>query len=345
MSPNNDPKGNDERKNNNFFGNQNKQSAKIAMVAGILAIGILAAALTSSQILNAAMAQTTSTYGVMSEDTAGRAVASMPYYHGNYEGNLSTISTSGTATTQVKPDKVSITVGVETNGTTAQEATSKNADLMAQVIAALKDLGISEDQIATSNFNVYPVYGYNEPVNVCKVMEGYPVPPECYVNQELSGYRASNSVTVTLDVQGSVDAGKVIDASVKAGANNVNGVYFFVSNDKQNQVRDSLTKDAIVNARHRADVAVGALGMQITGVQSVNLNDVYFPIYGKSYYGGGIADAQAATPIQPGEQDFTTTVNVVFYFGAIGTTTTPSGATSTNDNTNCTNPPNGPMIC
>ena len=78
MSPNNDPKGNDERKNNNFFGNQNKQSAKIAIVAGILAIGILAAALTSSQILNAAMAQTTSTYGVMSEDTAGRAVASMP---------------------------------------------------------------------------------------------------------------------------------------------------------------------------------------------------------------------------------------------------------------------------
>lgn len=319
MSINNDPKGNEKKKINNFFGSQKKQGAKLAIVAGILATGILAAALTSNQILNAAMAQTTSDYGIMKGEATSMVSASMPYYHGNYGGLASTISTSGTATTQVKPDKVSVTVGVETNGTTAQEATSKNADLMAQVIAALKGLGITDGQIATSNFNVYPVYGYNEPVNVCKVMEGYPIPPECYVNQELTGYRASNSVTVTLDVQGSIDAGKVIDASVNAGANNVNGVYFFVSPDKQDEVRDSLTKEAIANARHRADVAAGAIGMKITGVQSVNLNDVYFPVY--SYY-GGIADAQASTPIQPGEQQLTNTVSVVFYFGN-GTTTTP----------------------
>ncbi|HEV8404461.1 MAG TPA: SIMPL domain-containing protein [Nitrososphaera sp.] len=337
MSTNYDSKGNDEKNNPN----KNKQNAKFAMVAGILAVGILAAALTGGQMLNSAVAQTNdnATVGAMSDN--GK-IASMPYYHSSYGGS-STVSTSGTATTKVKPDQFSVTVGVETNGTNAQEATSKNADLMAKVIAALKDLGIKESEIGTSNFNVYPVYEYRQPSKVCP--EIYPLPPDCQPGQVLTGYRASNSVTVTLDVAGSVDAGKVIDASVQAGANNVYGVYFFVSPEKQEQLRDSLTKDAILNARHRADVAAGALGMQISGVQSVNLNDVYFPYYAKSYDAGVMAQ-QASTPILPGEQDLTTTVSVVFYFSnGTDTSTTPSGATSTNDNPNCTNPPNGPMIC
>jgi len=340
MSTNYDPKGNDENKNNV---NKNKQNAKFALVAGILAVGILAAALTAGQTLNAAVAQSNDTAGVSAttDNSAGK-IASMPYYHGNY-GGQSTVSTSGTATTKVKPDRFSVTVGVETNGTTAQEATSKNADLMAKVIAALKELGIKENEIGTSNFNVYPIYEYRDASKVCP--EIYPQPPDCQPGQQLTGYRASNSITVTLDVGGAVDAGKVIDASVQAGANNIYGVYFFVSPERQEQLRDSLTKDAILNARHRADVAAGALGMQISGVQSVNLNDVYFPYYAKSFDAGVMA-GQAATPILPGEQDLTTTVSVVFYFtNGTGTSTTPSGATSTNDNTNCTNPPNGPMIC
>ena len=83
--------------------------------------------------------------------------------------------------------------------------------------------------------------------------------------------------------------------------------------------------------------------MKISGVQSVNLNDVYFPIYSKSFDAGSKDSAQA-TPILPGEQDITTTVSVVFFFNSTGTST-PSGATGTKDNTNCTNPLNGPMIC
>ena len=43
--------------------------------------------------------------------------------------NPPTVSTSGTSTTEVRPDQASVTVGVETNGTTAQEAVSQNANL------------------------------------------------------------------------------------------------------------------------------------------------------------------------------------------------------------------------
>src|SRR5581483_4104185 len=237
-----------------------------------------------------------------------------PQYYENF-GGASTVSTSGTATTKVAPDKFSVTVGVETNGTTAEEAASKNADLMAKVMAALKALGVKDSQISTSNYNVYPVYDYRPMNKMC--IDIYPQPPECQPQQQITGYRASNSVTVTLDVQGSIDAGKVIDASIKAGANNVNVVYFFISPEKQQEIRDGLIKDAIANARHRADVAASALEMQVSGVQSVNLNDVYFPIYYGKADAGVVSASGAPTPIMPGEQDISTSVSVIFYMSQI----------------------------
>ena len=48
--------------------------------------------------------------------------------------NLSTLSVSSTSTTEVRPDQLSVTLGAETNATTAQEAVSQNANLTAQVI-------------------------------------------------------------------------------------------------------------------------------------------------------------------------------------------------------------------
>jgi len=314
MSTNNDPKENSRIKE---LQGRSRQGAKFA-IAGILVVGVLAAALTAAQ-LSSAMAQSS---GNGAAGSNSNKIAPTAYYHGFDGGFTSTISTSGTATTKAQPDKVSIMVGVETNGTTAQEATSKNSGLMAKVIEALKGLGIKDEQIATSNFNVYPVYEYKQPTKICPQI--YPLPPECQPGQVLTGYRASNSVTVTLDVGGSIDAGKAIDASVKSGANNISGVYFFISPDRQNVIRDNLTKDAISNARHRADVAASALGLQIAGVQSVNLNDVYFPVFSKSLDARAMEGGQVATPILPGEQEITTTVSIVFYFSnATGTSNTP----------------------
>lgn len=230
--------------------------------------------------------------------------------------NQSTLSTSGTATTKIRPDKFTVTVGVETSGTTAQEAASENADLTAKVIAALKELGITDEQISTSYYSLYPIY---RPVDK-PCIEIYPPPPECQ-SQQITGYRASNSVNVTLDADGDVEAGEAIDAAIEAGANNVSGVYFFVSQERQDQVRDSLIADAIASVRHRADVAAQALGMQVSGVKSVNLNDVYFPILYRSFE----ASQTAGTPILPGEQEVSSTVSVTFYLGAT--------ASSTEDNT------------
>jgi len=206
------------------------------------------------------------------------------------------------------PDRFTVTVGVETNGTTAEEAASLNADLAAKIIAALKALGIPEDDISTSSYSVYPVYSQIS-ANACRVMEGYPIPPECYVSQEITSYKASNSVSVTLDADGSVDAGEVIDTAIEAGANTVQGAYFFISSERQEEIREDLIADAIANARSRADKAAAAVEMEITGVKSINLNDVYFPVFYKEL---AQADGGASTPILPGQQEISQTVQITF---------------------------------
>ncbi|MEP0825162.1 MAG: SIMPL domain-containing protein [Nitrososphaera sp.] len=262
------------------------QQQKLVLLAGILAAGLLGAAI-ATQVQNvAAQAQ---------DDKDSREW-------------LSTLSTTGTATTTVDPDKFSVTVGVETNATTAEEAVSANADLVAHVIAALKSLGVAEQDIATSSYSVYPVYEQRSAAEACIMI--YPPPPECLPKQEITGYRASSSLTVTLDADGQIDAGEVIDAAVKGGANTVGGAYYFLSTELQQQVRDELIADAIANARHRADIAAEAVEMEVSGVKSITLNDVYFPVLYRE-----VATYASASPTQilPGQQEVSMSVNVTFF--------------------------------
>jgi hypothetical protein len=153
-------------------------------------------------------------------------------------------------------------------------------------------------------------------------MEGYPIPPECYVNQEITSYKASNSISVTLDANGDISAGEVIDTAIEGGANTVSGAYFFLSQQRQLEVQQGLIEDAIANARHRADIAAGAVGTEITGIKSINLNDVSFPPF---YYAR--AEELSSTQILPGQQEVTMTVNVVYFAsldsGSIGGSSEP----------------------
>jgi len=238
----------------------------------------------------------------------------------------STLSASGSATTNVVPDKVTIILGVESNEKTAQDAITKNADMINKVLEALKELGIAENQTGTSNYNLSPIYQDNNtaPKSI-PCIEIFPQPPECQQSSTIVGYKASNSLSVTLNVQGNVDAGKVVDAATAAGANNVDNVFFFISSQKQQVIRDSLMGQAIANAKHRAELAAGALNMTVYGIQSIDLNDVQFPVAFSSFKESSAA-SNSQTQLLPGEQEISASVSIVFYIASINSTTSQNTA-------------------
>jgi len=153
------------------------------------------------------------------------------------------------------PDLANISAGVVTKAATASAALQENATRMDRVIAALKRAGIADRDIQTSSINLNPEYRYPE-------------------NQspQLSGYSASNQVTVRFrDIRNS---GKVLDALVSEGANQISGPNMTIEHPEA--ALDEARAQAISNGRARADIYARSLGMRVVRVVSVSESGGYY---------------------------------------------------------------------
>ncbi|HON86688.1 MAG: SIMPL domain-containing protein [Firmicutes bacterium] len=204
------------------------------------------------------------------------------------------ISVSGEFTIYVKPDVATVSFGVETNASTAQEAQAENSSLMNKVISELLAQGISREDIQTSDFALYPVYETIENARTSQQM--------------LIGYRCNNTVTVRIKDLSKI--GQIIDATVKAGATNVGGISFGVLDPKKYQ--DQVLAKAVEHARHKAEVMAKAAGVTIKDV--INISDGWVSVSSVRKT-ANFAEAQMdETPIEPGEVTITATVRMDFTF-------------------------------
>jgi len=216
------------------------------------------------------------------------------------------ISVTGTASTSVEPDLLVITFGVETQEITAKQALDTNSQTMTGIIEAIQLTGIVEDEISTSQFNIYPVY------------EGYEDPLTKRWKQELMGYQVTNTVTVeTVNLDLAAD---IIDSAVIAGANRVDNVSFTLSPEKHMQLKDQLIEKAIINAETKAKNALAPLDYSITGVKAVSLSEFGIPppipMFNMAFEESMALRADVSTPVFSSDQDVTTTANVVFLIGS-----------------------------
>lgn len=198
------------------------------------------------------------------------------------------------------PDLAVFTAGVTTQGKTAGEALSENAQRMTSVIAALRKTGIAERDIQTSNLSVNPVYG--QPKRL---------PDGSYEQQDpvIIGYQASNQVSVR---QRKLDQyGKVIDTLVAAGANQVNGPAFQI--DSPDGALDEARIEAMKKARVRADLYAKAAGLRVVRILSISENAGWAPPQPPVLFARAeMASALKASPVAAGELEMTVTVNVSY---------------------------------
>ncbi|MGB0723928.1 MAG: SIMPL domain-containing protein [Nitrosopumilus sp.] len=218
-----------------------------------------------------------------------------------YDPSEQTISVSGTATASSSPDSLVIVLGVESEAKTANESLSENSNSLNSVISALTNSGLSEDDIQTSNFSIYPMY------DSIKDFNGN-------WQQVLTGYRVSNILSIQTDKIDS--AGDIIDAAVSSGANRVDNVSFQLSDDKYQKISDDLIADAINDATQKAEKALVPLKQKIVGVKSVVIHDNVVPYYDspmRASFDGFAESSMKSAPIMSGDEEITTNVSVVFY--------------------------------
>ena len=218
-----------------------------------------------------------------------------------YDPSEQTISVSGTAMASSNPDSLVIVLGVESEAKTANESLSQNSDSLNSVISALANSGISEDEIQTSNFSIYPIY------DSIKDFSGN-------WQQILNGYRVSNILLIQTDKINS--AGDIIDAAVSSGANRVDNISFELSDDKLQKISDDLIANAINDATQKAEKALVPLNQKIVGVKSVVIHDNVVPYYDspmRASFDGFAESSMKSAPIMSGDEEITTSVSVVFY--------------------------------
>ncbi|WP_058485055.1 SIMPL domain-containing protein [Defluviitalea phaphyphila] len=211
----------------------------------------------------------------------------------NEYNNINTITARGQGTIKVKPDIAYITMGVRTEHEDAETAQSDNAKKMDEVINALKEMGIEERDIQTSNYSIYPQYDY-----------------EAKGGERIIGYTVENTVNVTIrDIN---KVGEVLDTGVEKGANVSRGIQFSVSNTEEYYKK--ALKQAIENAKGKAEAMGEAINVSIknpisvTELSSGGNNIIY-------------ADQELLqnkvnleTPISIGELDINASVEVVYQY-------------------------------
>jgi len=215
------------------------------------------------------------------------------------------LSVTGTALSSVAPDLVNISFGVETQEKTAQDALTANSELMNKVIASIKQVGLSDSEISTSQFSIYPVY------------ESYQEKETGIYKQTLVGYKVSNIVNVKTKKLDSV--APIIDNAVNVGVNRVDSVFFSLSPEITSKLQDELLEKAVLNAKSRAEIALSPLDYKIIGVKEISLSEFSIPYPRPMYdmaYGAMETKSYAPTPIFSSDQDIRATANVVFLIGS-----------------------------
>lgn len=205
-----------------------------------------------------------------------------------------TIAVTGVGTVVTAPDVADLRLGVTFTRPTVRAARADAAAAMTKVIAALKALGIAENDIQTTNISLQPAYDYASNTN----------PPR------ITGYTLSNGVAVT--VRDLDKVGDAIDNSLAAGATTFDGVSFRV--DDPAKAQQQARTDAMTQARAHANTLAAAAGLAITGVASISETTAQTPY--PVYYGAAAGAAKdVATPVQVGTTDVTITVSVVYLIG------------------------------
>jgi uncharacterized protein len=202
-----------------------------------------------------------------------------------------TLNVNGLGQVYLTPDIAYIYIGVHTEGATASEAVDANKVQTKAVIDAIKNTGVAEKDIRTTNFSIWPSQQYA---------------PDGSVTGSI--YMVDNTVYVTVrDLDG---LGDLLDSAISAGANSVNSIQFDVADKEEavKEARDIAVKDAQVQAQELAESA----GVTLGEIQNITYFDnSTYPVadFGK---GGGGGGAGASVPIQPGQLTIAVTVSMTY---------------------------------
>ena len=208
------------------------------------------------------------------------------------KGDETQIAVSGKGMVKAEPDVAYATLGVERTEKTATEAQQLMARKMNNIQSSLKKMGIKDDKIETTSVTLSPAYQYEKG------------------KRTLIGYTARNQIKVTIDKLDEV--GKIIDASIAAGATNVNRISFSLK--EESAFKKAALKKAYEEAKGKADTIAAAAGLSLTKIKSIQEAGARIipPPSNVRAFAAEAVGAGAETPITPGKVEVHGNLTVIY---------------------------------
>lgn len=199
--------------------------------------------------------------------------------------NRSKLSVTTTETVRVLPDMATVTLGVTTQGNTADGAQNANSKIANAVVAAIKAQGITDENIQTSNMNLYQDYTDTQKYNM--------------------------ETDFNVKVTPIANVGKVIDAAISAGANVTYSLVFDLQN-KDTVYMQALQKamTSVANKAQKMATAGGLTLDRVLDVQEVSLSNEYYPMADMAM--SVKTGSSSAVNVSPGQIDVTATVMATY---------------------------------
>ena len=213
---------------------------------------------------------------------------------GNQPYVSNSIAVNGEGKVYATPDIFIFTISVNEKADTTKLAFQQANTKVKEIRQALKDAGVAEKDVQTTNISMYPHYEYNGNNSIPK------------------GYEANQQLTIT--VRKIEDAGKVMDAVTSIEGAQINSTQYDIDDKEKiyEQARKQAFEKAQQKAEQLADLADVRLG-KVTSISDVVMDYQPVPMYANAMkadvgMGGGGESAQIA----PGQMVFTLSVNAVY---------------------------------
>jgi uncharacterized protein YggE len=214
---------------------------------------------------------------------AARAVAFQT--GGPNGGVLPGITVTGTGTASAVPDVADWSFGVQSDADAAAAAMSSAAEATQKIIDALRGAGIEQRDLRTEHVSLYP-----------RTTDD---------GRAVIGYTASSSVHAT--VRKLDKAGAIVDAAVRAGANEIYGPTLRVDDTRAQY--QAAAEAALDDARSRAEALAAKAGLTLGAPVAIVDGGGGSPM---PAYDRALAGAESAVPIEPGVNEITAALTVTF---------------------------------
>lgn len=216
-----------------------------------------------------------------------------------------TISFSGHGEVTAVPDIANVYFTISKDDTTVKNAQAGVAVIEKKALDLLKAKGVDEKDIKTADASFYPKYDYPMTTNQICPINGYCPPPK----QVIVGYTASESITVK--IRNTDNTGAIMQGLGAVGVSNLNGPNFAI--DNEDGLKAQARKKAIDDAKAKAEILAGDLGVHLGKITSFSEGGNYPIMYAKAeMMSAGAAPSAAPAVIPAGQNTISSDVTITY---------------------------------